>query len=242
MLKAELTKNYAGITICGDYDDLDQLYDSIHYFIKEDPKNVGEYTMQNHLYGFLYEVRHAYQGQRDTKLMENGMDDNTKEWHKIAKKDVTDKNVYYSFDYILPDLLLDIILIKYFIKKVDKKERDVFNPHINFANFFYSIVLDSIFKILTPIKFNKIKKALLYTPISDNLFYPQWFEMVAIDYINMTKNQRIKEFMKIANAITNYYEYIDYTEMKLEIEKLCKEKNCAIDDFRYDNYPEDINW
>lgn len=39
MLKVELTENYAGVKISGDYNDLDNLYDSIYYFIKEEPKN-----------------------------------------------------------------------------------------------------------------------------------------------------------------------------------------------------------
>ena len=57
MLKVELTKNYAGVTIYGDYNDLNFLYDAINYLIHKDPSSDGEYTMQNHLYGFLYDVR-----------------------------------------------------------------------------------------------------------------------------------------------------------------------------------------
>ena len=52
MLKVELTKNYAGVTIYGDYNDLNFLYDAINYLIYKDPSSDGEYTMQNHLYGF----------------------------------------------------------------------------------------------------------------------------------------------------------------------------------------------
>ena len=56
MLKVELTENYAGVTIYGDYNDLNFLYDSINYLIHGHPSSDGEYTMQNHLYGFLYDV------------------------------------------------------------------------------------------------------------------------------------------------------------------------------------------
>ena len=71
MLKVKLTKNYAGVTISGDYNDLDHLYDSIYYLIHGEPISIGEYTMQNHLYGFLYDVRHAYQGDREVELIDN---------------------------------------------------------------------------------------------------------------------------------------------------------------------------
>lgn len=62
MLKIEVTKNYTGFNITGDYNDLDLLYDSIYYLIKKEPENIKEYLMQNHIFCFLYDVRHAYQG------------------------------------------------------------------------------------------------------------------------------------------------------------------------------------
>ena len=109
MLKVELTENYAGVTIYGDYNDLDFLYDSINYLIHGDPTSDREYTMQNHLYGFLYDVRHAYQGQREAILIDNNLNDNTREWFKFKKKDITDKNICFCFNYLLPDLFLDMV-------------------------------------------------------------------------------------------------------------------------------------
>ena len=96
MLKVELTENYAGVTIYGDYNDLDFLYDSISYLIHGDPSSDGEYIMQNHLYGFLYDVRHAYQGDREIKLIDNNLQEDKRQWHGIKKKDVTSKNMYYG--------------------------------------------------------------------------------------------------------------------------------------------------
>lgn len=242
MLKVDLTENYAGVTIYGDYNDLNILYDSINFLINGNPENIGRCTMQNHLYGFLYDVRHAYQGQRGIELVDNSLNDNTRKWFNLKKNGVTDKNVSFCFNYILPDLLLDMVLIKHLIADVDKNERNIFNSYINYVNFFYSLVLDSIFKILTPIKFNKIKKSLLNSIVSDNVFYPQWFEMISLDYVNSTKEKRQKDFMRMADSIINYYKYKDYTEMKLDIEKTCEENNCTLDDIHYDNYPEEINW
>jgi len=242
VLKVDLTENYAGVTIYGDYDDLNYLYDSIYSLIHGESDNIGNHTMQNHLYGFLYDVRHAYQGQRGTDLVYNNLNDNTRKWFNHKKNDVTDKNVCFCFKYILPDLLLDMVLIKQFIADVNENERDIFNPHINYVNFFYSLVLNQISKIITPIKFNKIKKSLLTSIISDNVFYPQWFEMISSDYINYTKEKRQKNFMKMSDSIINYYEYKDYAQMELDMKKICEENKCTLDDLHYDNYPEEINW
>ena len=38
--------------------------------------------MQNHLYGFLYEVRHAYQGDRDILFEKEELDDYAKKKNK----------------------------------------------------------------------------------------------------------------------------------------------------------------
>ena len=242
MLKVELTKNYAGVTIYGDYNDLDFLYDSISYLIHGDPSSDGEYIMQNHLYGFLYDVRHAYQGDREAILVDNYLQDYKRKWLEIRKKDATEHNVYFCFNYLLPDIFLDMVLIKYFIRKVDKKVNDVYNPYINMVNYFYSLVLHSIENILTEIKFNKIKKGLLESVVTDSIFIPQWFEIISIDYSKMTKKQREKEFMHIMDAIYNYSDYEDYLKMKIYMEKLCKEKNCSLDDLHYEDYPEEIEW
>ena len=242
MLKVELTENYAGVTIYGDYNDLDFLYESISYLIDGDPSSDGEYTMQNHLYGFLYDVRHAYQGDREAVLVDNYLQDFKRKWLEIRKKDATEHNVYFCFNYLLPDIFLDMVLIKYFIRKVDKKVNDVYNPYINMVNYFYSLVLHSLENMLTEIKFNKIKKGLLESVVTDSIFIPQWFEIISIDYSKMNKKQREKEFMHIMDAIYNYGDYEDYLKMKIYMEKLCKEKNCSLDDLHYEDYPEEIEW
>ena len=65
---------------------------------------------------------------------------------------------------------------------------------------------------------------------------------VGVDEFNQRQKQREKEFMHIMDAIYNYSDYEDYLKMKIDIEKLCKEKNCLLDDLHYEDYPEEIEW
>ena len=242
MLKVELTENYAGVKISGDFNDLDYLYDAILYFIKEEPSSIGEYLMQNHLYAFLYDVRHAYQGDREALLVDNLIQDMKRRWLGIKKKDATNKNIYYSFNYLLPDIFLDMILIKSFTKNLDKKENNIYNSNLNMVNYFYSLVLNSLKKFLTEIKFNKIKRGMLDAFTCEKIFIPQWFERISIIYSKMTKKEREKEFMHIMDEIYDYMNYEDYYNMKKELEELCKKENCNLDAFRYDDYPDEIEW
>lgn len=128
----------------------------------------------------------------------------------IKKKDATDKNIYYSFNYLLPDIFLDMILIKSFIIKLDRKENDIYNSNLNMVNYFYSLVLNSLKNFLTEIKFNKIKRGMMNAFTYEKIFIPQWFEIISIDYAKMTKKEREKKFMHIMNKIYDYMDYEDY--------------------------------
>ena len=207
MLKVELTENYGGVKISGDWDDLNNLYDSILYFIKNDPSNLKEAIMQNHLFGFLYDLRHAHQGDREFELVDNGLQEFKRAWFGIKKKDVTNNNIYFSFNYLFTDLILDMILIKFFTNNIDKKENDIYNPSINMVNYFYSLVLNSLENFLTEKRFNKVKKGIMNAFVYEKLYISQWFERASIDYIKMNKKQREKEFMHIMDRIYNYMEY-----------------------------------
>lgn len=241
MLKVELTENYTGFKISGDYNDLDFLYDSIHYLIKGEPENEGEYLLQNHLYGFLYELRHAYQGSREAYLEENGLYDEKMKWLEFKKKDVTNNNVYYSFNYIVTELILDISIIRFFERNIDKKVNDIFNPYINMVNYFYSISLRALSEILTERKFNTLKKGILESYINDRHYIPQWFEMITVDYLSYNKKKREKEFTHTMSAIYDYLLFEDYLPFSKKIQKDCKEKNCKLDDLHYE-FPENIEW
>lgn len=240
MIKTKLTENYAGINISGDYDDLNELYDSIHYFIQEEACSEREDIMRDHLYGFLYDVRHAYQGDREIELVENGLVDYKKEYHDI-KKELTD-NVYYSFNYPLPDLLLDIILIQHFISKNNRRGVLEFNPQVNFVNSFYAKVVSSLEEFLTPVKFKKLKTGLYDSVMVESMFYPQWFEVITCDYLNYSKEQRERHFMKTMDEIYHYDNYADYSKMKLEMDDYCKLHNCNLSDVEMGDFPREINW
>lgn len=242
MLKVKLTENYAGVSISGDYNDLNFLYDSIIYLLRKEPKNEIFDIMQKHLYGFLYDVRHAYQGQRYVKLEDNNLQEFTRNIYNLKKKDVTNNNLYFEFNYVLPDIILDIMLVKYFISKIDKKNNNIYNQYINMVTYFYSLVLDSLRNILSDIQFNKVKNGLLNSNISDKIFSKMWFEIITLDYLKMNKNQRKKEIMNILSAIYNYIYYDEYLNVKKSEQKKCKEYNCRLIDLRYGDYPDEIEW
>lgn len=241
MLKVELTENYAGVTICGDYFDLDYLYDSFLHFIHNDSKNLEEELMQNHVYGFLYDVRHAYQGDRDVILIENCLSEHTKTRLGIKKKDITDNNAYFCFDYVLSDLLLDMVLMQYFMTQKNKTS-DYYDPYANMVSFFHSCVLKALEPMLSVAQLKRVKKKVFDSTIIKGLFLPQWYEQIALTYLMMDKKTRKKEFMHIVDSILDFDQYEEFFELKEKIEAICREDNCTIAQIHFDKFPEEIEW
>lgn len=77
MIKLENTENLTGISIIGDYYDLDNLVEAFHTItVDEFSGEHSEYVeMSTRILSICYDIRHAYQGDREVVLMDNNMDE-----------------------------------------------------------------------------------------------------------------------------------------------------------------------
>lgn len=74
MIRIQDTKNMIGITIHGDYEDLKTLHHALSdylrfYFDHQDGKSA--YSCYENILGLCYDIRHAYQGDRNIETVEN---------------------------------------------------------------------------------------------------------------------------------------------------------------------------
>ena len=240
MIKVKLTQNYTGFNIEGTFDDFYELYDNIDYFLGiEECEDIFEEDMRLHILGFLYDLRHAYQGSRNIKVVENHLNDEQKEYYGINKS--IKKDILYDFDYVVPELLTDILLFKHFAKTKNKKISE-FDTNYNSVMTFYSKVIDALQEILTENQVKKVKKLLSESPISERYWLRQWFMMVSIDYLKMTKNKRKREMMHIIESLCDSYLYVEYQEIKKEVQEYAKENNINETEIEYGEYPDEIEW
>ncbi len=240
MIKVKLTPNYTGFNIEGTFDDFYELYDNISYFLGiEECENIFEEDMRLHILGFLYDLRHAYQGSRNIKAVENGLSDEQKEYYGITKS--TKNDILYDFDYVVPELLTDILLFKHFAKSKNKKLSE-YDTNYNSVMTFYSKVIDALQEILSENQVNRAKKRLSESSISEKYWLKQWFMIVSIDYLKMTKNKRKREMMHIIESLCDSYLYDEYHEIKNEVEQYAKENNIIETEIEYGEYPKEIEW
>lgn len=73
MLFIKNTKNLAGITLHGDYKDLNMLYNGLHRYLAFYFQNQEDCDsmLYDSLLGLCYDIRHAFQGDRNTESIEN---------------------------------------------------------------------------------------------------------------------------------------------------------------------------
>ena len=98
MILAKPTKHGAGIEIFGDYHDLSDLHETIHRLADEQgPLDGGQ---EEFVLRLAYEVRHAYQGDRET--------------HRFpADISHSETAIYYSFRELWPVFLMQLGLLRW---------------------------------------------------------------------------------------------------------------------------------
>lgn len=240
MIKVKLTPNYTGFNIEGTFDDFYELYDNISYFLGiEVCENIFEEDMRLHILGFLYDLRHAYQGSRNIKAVDNGLSEEQKEYYGINKS--IKKDILYDFNYVVPELLTDILLFKHFAKSKNKKLGE-YDTNYNSVMTFYGKVIDALQEILTENQVKRVRKRLSESSISERYWLKQWFMIVSIDYLKMTKNRRKREMMHIIESLCDSYLYDEYHQIKNEVEQYAKENNIMETEIEYGEYPEEIEW
>ena len=103
MLRTKPTANLTGVTIQGDYNDFSTLVDSIHRIIGfDETSNDFHFGVKRRLLGICYDIRHAYMGDREVILEDNGMSEEKMRWHDIT---TPKENVYYSVNVLFPEAI-----------------------------------------------------------------------------------------------------------------------------------------
>ena len=100
MLAIKNTPNLTGVTISGDYYDFYNLVEAFHEI------TINEYSEKRHQYieistrvlGLCYDIRHAYQGDREVELVDNNMTEDKMKWHSS----ITPKSNVYWFSEFPP--------------------------------------------------------------------------------------------------------------------------------------------
>jgi len=118
MLQIKTTPNLYGITLSGDYQDLNELYDSISRYLSFYMSKMGEgypYHEYEYLLSLNYDIRHAYMGARGIEVMENNAEnvgtyaeciyelpETIKKEHRDIRRSHKKGNLYFTVNILYP--------------------------------------------------------------------------------------------------------------------------------------------
>lgn len=239
MLNVNITPNYAGITIDGDYYDFDQLYEALHEIVGEEDEYTAYSMARLRVLGFCYDLRHATMGDREVIHVDNGLTDEILRYLGIVG---VKKNLYLSFNTYLPEALFIIMALNDFIKLYEKKVKHPnWNETIAIVRTLQSKVIGCLEEILTPQKFKMMINTMDPYWQDYSNYVTQYIDMLNIRFLNWDKEKRFKNVTIMAKRLAEKGE--EYQTVRKEVYEAALENDAHPDEMELKReYPGTINW
>ncbi len=256
MINIKNTPNLTGVTISGDYNDLYKLVEAFHDI------TINEYSEKHQRYidistrvlGLCFDIRHAYQGDREIELVDNNMTEDKMKWHSII---TPKKNVYYSCNYLYPEMffvmlalnalvelrITDLTKVKYIYgEAIDKKV--IWDETIAIIRFFQSEFVKCVKGTFTEGTFTRWMNVMNRDYISIEDIAGQFVDLLNIKYIDMTKEKRLKSLSSISKRIAEFKYDNDHKEIKEVVTEAAREYRSEPGAIKLQGimYPEDFKW
>lgn len=259
MIIIKNTPGLAGVTICGDYNDLYHLVEAFHEItINEDSQTHRKYHqyfgISIRVLGVCYDIRHAYQGDREVELIDNDMTEHKMKWHSII---APNKNVYYSCNVLYPEIFLVMLalnaLIKLRVKSLTKAKsiprefadaRVAWDKTIATIRIFQAALAECVRQTLTKATFTRWVNVMSNDHTDIKNIMGQYVDLLNIRHINMSKEKRMKNLSPVAKRIAEFNYNKDHREIKDVVTRAAEEYKCEPGAIRLRGieYPEDFVW
>lgn len=262
MLTAKVTPQYLGFTISGDYDELNALYDAIVEVVFDDMQidgrpsgSLDEILMSERLLALNYDLRHAYQGDREIRLIDNGLTSETMKWHGLS---ASEKNVVYEVNILYPEVIFYLTALNYLIQyrkgwlvgrttyhlAQEDTVKTLLDSTICTIRYFQASIIKALSEAISKNMLSRILKA-----VNDDYhficgMYTQWLDLLDEQFVWLSPAKRKAQFSTIARDIASYRNHPEYQELKKDIQRAAREKNCsrALLTVSGSGFPEDLEW
>jgi len=249
MLYVVNTPQNAGVSIYGDYWDLETLYDALHEITGEEGENISYEACRLRVLGVCYEIRHALMGDREIESFDNGID---QEKMKRMSVIMPEKNIYYKFNMLWPELLFVTMALNDFIMIYARKQtkgrsalelnsKNIWDKYISCVCLFQSSVAlcikETIAEKAAARTINLMNKDYCWL---DN-YITQYVDLLNYRFINMEPEKRFKNISIMAKRMAEKGD--EYQQLKKEVADAAEKHHTVADNIRITlDFPEEIDW
>jgi hypothetical protein len=239
MLSITHTENFTGALISGDYWDLDEINQAIYTVIGDENKYYDWEGSRKRLLGVLIEIKNASKANRHVKFVGNGLNKETMKHNEIVG---SEKNIYYSVEVLWPELIFTVIALNDFIRLYSKKHTySALDVHVTAIRKFQSVVGEVLQSVMSKEQHDRFMNLLSENQTNVQEYAIQFIDVLNLNYINSTKEQREKNLGMIALKLA--VQDNDYHVFRNQVLKSANETKSDIHDLSITkDYPEEIEW
>lgn len=126
------------------------------------------------------------------------------------------------------------------IQEIERDENRKCQQAIELLRYFRSLVWEALCPLFSKTKYNSFysyfyNENFLAVAFDDAKLFIEYLE---IEYLNKTKQQRLKSLPELIYSLTSEYELVEFIQ---EMKKYAKENNIPFEELGYE-YPENIKW
>ena len=261
MISAKPTEHLTGVIIEGEYEDFYEMVESIYRMTGlEEDYNDLYWSVKNRLLGICYDIRHAFQGDRNVKLVDNGANDELMKWHAMV---MPQQNLHYSVEVLFPEALFVAFSVSelylpssvYYgerARKHQKKEehpREFVDKYADYIrdkamlDMLSSVILAALADVIGDEDFEKVLRQRGKTYGFEYKDYAaQYVDKCNIEYLKTAPEKRKDKLRNIARRLLKKPD--SYRNLLSGLESAAKRYGCSIHELDDPDleYPEAIDW
>lgn len=258
MIAAKATENLTGITLEGDYDDLHEIVKSIYRMtgLEEDYED-DYWSVKNRLLGVCYDIRHAFMGDREVKLVDNGVHEEIMKWHSMI---LPRQEVHFSVNILFPEAVFVALSVseiyaqsrQYYGKRSKKQQENAEFPPEKYSDYvrdkavldtLSAVILGALAEVIGDEELEKLFKTKSHLYGDGFLNYAtQYVDKCNIEYLKTEPEKRKDKLRNIAKRLIQQPEA--YRNMKRNLEYAEKRYACSLHEIEDPKleYPEVVEW
>ncbi|MCH3953824.1 MAG: hypothetical protein LKK51_06530 [Eubacterium sp.] len=261
MISAKPTEHLTGVTIEGEYEDLYEMVESIYRMtgLEEDYDDCY-WGVKNRLLGICYDIRHAFQGDRNVKLVDNGANDELMKWHSMA---MPQQNLHYSVEVLFPEALFVAFSVQELYlpasadygeraRKLQKKAEHPRRFVYKYADYIRdqamlgmlsSVILSAFAEVIGDEDFEKVMRLREKSWGDEYAYYAtQYVDKCNIEYLKTAPAKRKDKIRIIAKRLLKKPDA--YIRLLRNLKSASREYGCSIHELQDPRleYPDNIVW
>ena len=188
MIAIRPTENLTGVTISGDYWDIDELLIAIHEVCGDENRYYDFLGSRNRILNVCLKLRNAIRAEHNIEFVPNGIHKSVKHNKRIL---APEKNVYFSVEILLPEAIFMAIALNDFIhlhqELIDSSE---WNIHIATIRHFQGELCEMLKDLITSEHYNAFIQMLHTKQPAYFRYATQYVDILNLEYISLSKEER----------------------------------------------------